>query len=333
MALANKDCDITNMIKFNVLTKKIPRNLAPSRGLYPSGQFIKVGNLPFGKCPRSVYYDNTLPKKPESNFRLLGMAKMGECIESMVIDTAKQIGVYIDSQYQLVDVENNWSGKIDLLTYGFNFSGFSDKNDMKIDYDIIVPVELKSVYGYYGTMGVIKSNSKRPNKPKPNAVMQNALYVDFLQRNGWNTPYGIIWYISRDEGETKSYKLTIEKKKVGNKELRHIYIDGESYNQFTIEGITQQNLKTTKHIEEKTLPPREYKIQYNKDQLRAMLASGLLSKEDATLVKDDRFCMKGDKECEQCEYNKECYQGIGEEFDDIVLSLYNDEDYNLWRSK
>lgn len=329
--MSNQSCDITRLMRFKALCKDAPRQLAPSRGLYPSGQFIKIGGQPFGKCPRSVYYDNKFPEQKKISFRMTGMANMGNLIESMLIDWTRDIGAYITGQLQIVDPENYWSGKVDILTYEFEFDDFNTRSDIKIDFTKRIPIEVKSVYGYNGSKGVIVGNSKTRNAPKPNAVCQLALYLDYLQRKGFDSPYGIIWYISRDEGESKSYKMTIEPRNMADGSVkRYIRIDGDLYHNFTIEGIVAQNLITKEFIDNNTVPPREYTLQYDLETLKRMAEAGDLSKADASDVMANRFIAKGDVECAYCDFSAHCYKEIARNEDDVRQELYLDINRVKW---
>lgn len=326
----NKSSDISELMRFQGIRKDKPRSLAPSRGLYPSKQFLNIGGKGFGNCPRETYYSSKFPEKAEENYRLKCLAEMGILIEEMLINFTKEIGAYVTSQLQLVDNEAFWSGKVDIIVNDFEFTAFNSKQDVKIDYSTHIPIEVKSVYGYYGKKGVIVSNTKTKASPKPNAVMQLALYVDFLQRHGYNTPYGIIWYIGRDEGDSKSYKLTIEKREVATGTKRFIKIDDELYENFTIEALVEQNLTTKSYIDNEIVPPRAYTLQYNSDRLNMMLQNNELSKEDAALVSKGRFTPKGDFGCEYCNFNKFCYKSIGRSEEIIREKLWQDVDNILW---
>jgi len=323
----DKPNDIGDLFKFIQKVKTMPRNMAPSRGLYPSGQYIKVGNMGYGKCPRNVYYENIYPDLEESIARLERMAFMGNLAETQLIKYVSKIGALVDSQYQLVDTEAFWSGKVDILTYGFEFTSFNRRSDVIIDHSILIPIELKTVYGYHGKLKCIVSNRNNPFEPKPNAVMQLALYVDFLQRKGYPIPYGIIWYVGRDDGECASHVLKIVSHDNSDGTVsRKIFVNGDWYYGFTIEGIVKENLKTKECIDAKTEPPRAFSLQYSQRKLEEMAQAGLLNKELSGKVQKGRFAKKGDIQCEWCNFKNKCHLSISEDEDDVVQKLYADDE-------
>lgn len=325
-AITEKGNDICNLIKYIQNVKTMPRNMAPSRGLYPSGQFIKIGDIPYGQCPRKVYYQNTRPEKKVEIDRMNRMAFMGNRIEDGLISYAKRIGVHVKDQYQLVDVDEFWSGKVDLLTYGFDFSGFLKREDVKIDYTVLIPIEIKTVWGYQGKLKVINSNRNNAFEPKENAVMQVSLYIDYLQRKGYPVPFGKIWYIGRDEGDSATHTIKIIKNEDTEGNItRRIYANDKWYKGFTIEGILAWNKKTKDAIDNKELPPREFRLQYSEAVLKDMLAAGTLNKEQTGLVSKDRFVPKGDIQCQYCDFSDECYSALGEGTE-IIEKLYADNE-------
>lgn len=328
----NKECDISDLIRYAMTNKEAPRNLAPVRGLYPSSQFVKVGGVSYGRCPRETYYNNTCPDKKKENFRLNGMALMGEQAEEVLVEMLKKAGLLITTQLQVVDTEYYFSGKIDAVSYAYTFNGFNKRTDIVVDYSLFIPTEVKSIYGYNNKKLIIAGNQSTVPEPKPNGVMQLALYVDFLQRNDYPTPYGVLWYIMRDEGESKSYKLTIVPRATAEGTKRFIYIDNQSYHNFTIEDIIKYNLKTKDYIEQGIEPKREFTLQYNKATLSRMAQHGQLSKVDAEKVKADRYVEKGDIECNYCAFKDHCYREVGRGDTYVKERLYADESDSFWET-
>ena len=294
-----------------------------------------------GACRRSTYFryilanysydpiknshykdlaDNLNQNKEPTDRYMQWIWAAGNLFEDFVVEQAKQSGVFIEGQTQVVVPEINLVGKLDLVVI--------DPDDDKLN-----GVEIKSVYGHQAKDVLGSATTKKfgkLGKPRDSNLMQAALYEWHLKKTipGFKMR---LFYGARDTGVFSEY--TIETK-LENEE-HNIYYRGVApiftsaiKSPITIENIVAQYKYVQSHYENSIIPPRDYEIIYSKDYIKKLNEAGELSKtnkeafekiegrkqENEELVskghkpkKELKELELGDWRCTNCSWRNTCY--------------------------
>jgi len=297
--------DLIDKINEVLLNNPLPYKLAPSRGFYASAATVIIDGRRIGACPRKIYWD-AIREKSSEPFEPYQMATfaLGDASHELVCEWVRSAGLLIKEEFEVVDTVNFWSGRIDLVTKEV-------KPDGSISEDSVVPVEIKSVKGDYGRRGVVVPNRNHPYKPKPEHVLQNVLYLDFLQRElELDVPYGQVFYIARDNGYMAIHYVELNR---DDPEHTQVLINHTPARGLTIEKVHSEFHKIRTHLTNNILPDRAYKPQYTKGEIDQLLALKELNKADTAKAEKNRFVEKGDWQCVYCSYAGKCWEGIDKE--------------------
>ncbi len=298
--------------------KELPRKMSPHRGNYASQQSIVVGDKRYGTCPRQNYYDQVHPElraEAQAEDPLDQMAMFGEILNDVIVDMMRKLGVYITHEYEFAELDGYWSGRADIFCYYWNFD---DQGNLQVDYSRMVVVENKTIQGFYGAKVCIWPDDGVFEPKKPEAVMQNALYVDKLVREGFPVAEGRIFYMARDSGETGTHYVNILYDEPTDS--RRIIVNGMWYRGFTIEAINAESNKLKEAVDNKVIPPRAFQRQYPKKKMLKLLHSDLLNQKDTKSMQKDQLTIKGDNQCTYCPFQEACWKGI------TIINEWNDED-------
>jgi hypothetical protein len=153
---------------FEFLDAHVTRpKFSPNRNvghLYPSEASVQYydehGDLTTaGNCMRASYFRVT------GGFERIGTSaytewifKMGNAVEALLIEQAKEAGIWVDNNVKFYDEKYNISGEIDCLI-------------AEPPNAVIVPYEIKSAYGYYAERDIF-GNKSRKGSPKLNQMIQ-----------------------------------------------------------------------------------------------------------------------------------------------------------------
>ncbi len=256
----------------------------------------------------------------ESDIYLRWIWKQGEIYEQYCVDLAKESGVFISGQTSIYIPKLNVSGKIDLIIVNPETHKFHI-------------VEVKSVYGFnankvLGTPGERKKGTL--GEPRDSHLMQIGIYQWWYGNTYDHFGEGLLVYGSRDTGRYAEYKITVEKDEDSG--FDYIYYQphapwpGDKINSgICIQSICKNYELIKSSVEDnKTIPSRDFELQYSDDKLKLMYDRGELNKTETTQFekrqaqiaegkeKLNKQVEKGDWQCALCQYKNYCYTEEGE---------------------
>lgn len=254
--------------------------------LYPtySSVYVDYGKYKKlqGKCMRASYYScNGFAEESNANIDLSLQQLEGEYIEKLILDVLHRQSVLIDSATKFEIPKYNIYGKLDGI--------IQDKKD-------IVGLEIKSIGSNKYTINDIWGSSWNSPAPRWQNLLQTLIYCYAFRGI---IPYFILFYIRRDNGQRKEFKISIEPIK------GKIYpvIDGIIDYRYTINDILIRYSTLRAYIIAKIVPPMEYQKVYPKDVIQSYYKLGIISK-----VKYEKYNEEpcGDFECMYCSFRKRC---------------------------
>ena len=277
-----------------------------SSHLYPSEASVQYydnhGDLiTVGGCLRASYF------RVVGGFERIGNSaytewifKMGKAVEEILVQQAKEAGIWVDNNIKFYDEEYNISGEIDCL--------IAEPPDATI-----VPYEIKSFYGYYAAREIFGNKSISP-QPKLNQLVQLLIYL-WKFRNQF--PYGRMAYFARDDIKRKTFKVSIHQEG----ELMHPVIDGKIWKSFTVNDILGRYKQLQDYIDNKEVPSKDYELQYPESKIRDFRPKKLGGKDKISKTKYEAWekgKLKpweyiGDFQCRMCAYRKICYPDMVDE--------------------
>lgn len=272
-----------------------PRENPDAIRFWPSQASIVLpqpGGLPtrvFGNCHRKSYWA-LLGEAPSNPVEPKGTRKMlaGGVLEDQESDLAEKAGLKVERQvkfeYQM-GPEVLVSGKVDLIVW-------------PPDVMHRVGVEYKSGYGYYFSQQVI-GNSKHVGKPKVENVLQVMLYLDALR----DIPYFVMPYIDRGEMDWKEHIVSLSA--ASNMIHRLAIINGMPNQDMNLAAIYRRYRQLAEYVATKTLPDRDYELQYDSAKVDRLHSAGLLSK--SKYEKHQQGKVVGDWECAYCPFRAKCW--------------------------
>jgi hypothetical protein len=264
-------------------------------------------------------------KIPVSNYMRFIWA-MGELYEQYIIDQAKNSGIFVYTQVPVYIKSVNVSGKEDIVII--------DPETTKLSI-----VEVKSVYSY-GADKVIGSDAERRKgqlgTPRDKNLMQIALYHWWVASQ--DIAYGPSRLIYGDRGAGK-YAEYLVKTTTDNNGLINIWYRGITPNQtewtcskITINSILEQYIIIADYVSNQKIPPRDYKLQYSREDFERPEIQEELNKSDRgqlDKIKEReqenieriengqnpkvelKLPAKGDFNCGWCPYRNVCYSSDG----------------------
>jgi hypothetical protein len=182
----------------------------------------------------------------------------------------------------------------------------------------IVGIEIKSISGYKGPRQVFGVRSKKGHwislpEPKPEHLLQAILYHMYFCILKKEYKYWKLAYINRENGERKEFDIDLVKEKIANgKYLHRVYVDRQPY-KYTLyaEHILQRYQELHKHLENETLPERDFDLYYPQDKIALLAQRKLLGKQDMELFTKGKKIKKGDWNCSYCPFKAICYESNG----------------------
>lgn len=245
---------------------------------------------------------------------------IGQMFEDYVINKAKESGVFIREQTPIYIRELNVSGKMDLTVV--------DPNDAKLRV-----CEIKSIYGRGANM-VLGTDAKKPKEapvPKEGNLLQLGIYDAWwvLPRQEEYARSRLI-YGARDDGRYGEVEVWIEEHDEEHW-IMYRYILPSTLPKsmrepvrtpFSIENIMANYAETLRHVEEGTLPKRDFKLNYDEDDIRKLYEAGKLNRADTKawetrekhreegkkLTVLPSVAKKGDWQCRYCDRKYACWK-------------------------
>jgi len=271
---------------------RLPR---PRRAFYPSETSCIVKNSLgyseiIGRCLREVYWKWL--DEPETNTPSAVVERkfmLGNIAEKAEIEIIKRAGIFVDDHVKFVDEYLGTSGEVDAVI-----------NLPKLG---LVGLEIKSVWGYQGTTGVIQSTKKTPFFPKGSHLLQVMCYLHhFTEENRIKIPIFKILYIDRGSGESAEHTLRLLE--------GHPVINGEIWKEVSIDKIKARIDEFYGYLQRKELPPRDFDYEYNHTKIEIMAENNLLNKEQEKLRSRRKHVPVADFQCRYCSFLTKC-RGCG----------------------
>jgi len=200
----------------------------------------------------------------------------------------------------------------------FDRDGNPSINSSDIKTNNIVGIEIKSISGYKGPRQVFGVKSKKGHwislpEPKPEHLLQSILYHMYFCILKKEYRYWKLAYINRENGERKEFDIDLIKEKVSNgKFLHRVYVDREPYKHVLYaEHILQRYQELHTHLENETLPGRDFELFYDQAKIATLASRKELSKIDMELFTKGKKVRKGDWNCSYCPFKNICYEANG----------------------
>ena len=200
----------------------------------------------------------------------------------------------------------------------FDKDGTQSINSDDLKTNNIVGIEIKSISGYKGPRQVFGVKSKKGHwislpEPKPEHLLQAILYHMYFCILKKEYRYWKLAYINRENGERKEFDIDLIKEKVANgKFLHRVYVDREPYKHVLYaEHILQRYQELHTHLENETLPGRDFELFYDQAKIATLASRKELSKIDMELFTKGKKVRKGDWNCSYCPFKNICYEANG----------------------
>ena len=263
------------------------RSRYSSNSHYPSQSSCMVKdeydeNVIIGKCMRDVYWQSRGIKKTNPmTARSIRITKVGKIIEGFEIDRYKELGIWRGNNIKFYNEKYSVSGEIDALVYDEERRG-------------LLGIEIKTGYDYRFRKEVIGSSS-RPGKPKLDHLLQTMLYIDYFK-----IPFKIV-YIDRGNAARKEYDITLNTDGTPN-------INGKKLdNGLSIPGCVERFKRLEEHLENSTIPRRDFQLKYSPERVEFLYDSNRLNKTQKKEYEKNKKVDMGDWRCSYCDYKDYCW--------------------------
>jgi CRISPR/Cas system-associated exonuclease Cas4 (RecB family) len=258
--------------------------------LYPSEASVKIIN-PDGKeevlgtCLRQAYLRFTGQASEAPNARSEFIFKMGDMVESVLIEQLKQMGVWVGDDVEFYNKEYNLKGKLDVICKNPNGELYG--------------VEIKSFYGYYAQKQII-GNKSSLGRPKDSQLLQTIVYANEF-KNQLN--HFRMLYLERGNAARNEFIVSV--RPVNG--IDRVVLNGEIEQRFTIADIYNRYKLLDDYIQRKEVPPSEFKLYYDDDEMEYHYKKGDVSKTDYDKFKRNNNNRMGNWQCSYCPYKKYCW--------------------------
>lgn len=269
--------------------------LARSKSFYPSEASVKVydnhgDEVVHGGCLRASYFrlSGEFEGTPHDE-RSMFIFGMGNKVEDMLIETWKEMGIWVDNNVKFVDEENNISGEIDVIL-------------AEPPSGQLYGVEVKSFYGYMAEKELFGGKGQ-PGFPKMNHLLQTLVYLNHLKSQ---LPYFRIAYFGRDSVKRRTFKVELHQEG----EILYPKVEGNVLRQFSIADILARYKELSHYLETNTVPPNDFELQYDNAKVEDFYKKGKVAKtkyEKWQKGKLGKFERVGDWQCAYCQYKDTCW--------------------------
>lgn len=301
----------------------------PRTGHYPSASSVSYIDQNSerkveGSCMRAEWYDfkgfdEGLVFGPSSP-RMARILEMGNKYADMFIKEFKEAGIWAGDEVPFSIPELNLSGRIDAFIKDPSLAPPPPNRPLP---EHLIGVEFKTVGGYQGSKGPITSTKDTKLFPKMDNVLQCLVYLYHYGKYGikkW-----LLLYIDRALGQSEATPIhwnyhTIEVNSAG-----HPVISNEqgstTITEFKVIDVINRFKELQKHVDNNTLPPRDYAIRYDNKKILSLYDRESLNKtqteaitkiikkktREKILQEDTPIIEIGDWRCAYCEYSDICY--------------------------
>lgn len=250
---------------------------------------------------------------------LLWIWRQGELYEEFLIEQAKVSGVFVSSQAAVFIPEYNVSGKKDIEIIN------PESHKLSI-------VESKSVYSFGGNATLGAPRSKSLGSPKDSNLMQIALYHWWHASEDEAYEESRLVYGDRGSGRYGEYLVKTDTDKDGIINIlwkpHAPYSSGWVTSGITINSILNEYKNQQLWIDGGIIPPRDFDIVFNEEQLAELYSNDEMTKTDkeqyekviARRVENEELLGQGLKQkkelkqlekasfqCTYCNFAKVCY--------------------------
>jgi hypothetical protein len=257
------------------------------------------GKQVHGACHRACWYRSRGYHPDNTDSSESARKKYwGDAIEKAEIELYKRSGIFIDAQvgfwvpqYYLkgridcfVRDPDSWTGQ-DLVAKGTGRMG-------------VVGVDIKSTWSF-GSKGTIDCPAGVKPWPKWEHIIQCAIYHWHFRKvaNYWQ-----LVYIARDSGRGRVHNLLVL-------EDDRISVNGEILT-FKMDDIWSRLKTLATDLHKGEAPARDFELVYDYSKLTKMADAGVLCKTDTEKVRKNNKLIKGDWQCQWCEFVRMCWQGV-----------------------
>lgn len=317
--------DIANMNKNERGPQERLTNIA-----WPSESTVTLGPVCVGECKRSMFY-KILGSTPTEPMSLTGrrICDAGNIVEDWCILNYKEKGCLKDTQVQIDFLVPNSRNKVQIR----------GKMDCIIEEDGITnAIEIKSVGEFKSAK--IMAASDLP-LPSPNNLMQAMLYEYYLTKTEAGKALKVdnvyLRYVNRGTYSDFYYKIKLDEEgypiitaidQAGKELYTYKLQDAESLDQlyhrsgevskdetrlaelrFRVQDIFDKFDLVYNYTKNKMLPPPDYSIIYNLEELEREYKLGRISKIKYNKVKKGEVL--GDSKCSYCAYRTKCLSDSG----------------------
>lgn len=264
-------------------------------GFYPSEASISFinefgENEVVGDCHRKSYWKRA-GEKATNTISAPAQRKMdfGNYLHDLEVNYYKKARIYVADEVRFWNKEKQVSGRVDAFV-------MLDGN--------LVGVEIKSIYEYYGRMGVIDCPRGVVFAPKKEHVMQVMLYLDYFKE----VSLFKISYIDRGSAASAEHDIRL------NSDGCPV-VNGKTWEWLTLAGIYERFAVLKQYLTDKTLPPCDYCLVYPKERLQVLYETGRLNKTQMVQFEKGLVVMSGknkmgDWQSSYCPYKNKCQKFI-----------------------
>jgi len=305
----------------------------PRTSNYPSAasvQFEKNGRtITEGNCMRQDWYEFknfNQGKKGARSARISRILDAGKMYEDMFVTEFKNAGIWVGDEIPFYIEDCKLSGRIDALIKDPTKAPAPPGRPSP---DQLIGVEIKTCAGFFGTKGPIKAGKMGgkdiPLAPKIDNVLQCLCYLEYYSKFGINK--WLLIYIDRGLGDSEKYPAHWNYHIIEVDKDRHPVVTNEHgttvWSHFTVDDVLNRFRKLIKHVDDNTLPPRDYAAQYSNKLISEMFLNGEFAKTDTDNLnrylrvqgktlkdvteEDPPMLTKGDWRCRFCDFDEICY--------------------------
>lgn len=268
--------------------------------LYPSEASVKYTNsagdlVTGGGCIRKAYYRITGEVKPTtSNARTEYIFAMGNAVEKILVNTWKEMGIWVANNVKFYIPDINVSGELDVI--------------LREPDGTLYVGEVKSFYGYNATKEIMGNRSQRP-RPKLNNLLQTLLYTWHFRDE---FPYSRLVYFARDSTDRRTFKVEVKEDEDG---VFWPVVEGEVLKYFSVNDIIDRYKLLQKHVDDNIVPERDFEIRYSDEKIQRYGRLEIIGKtkfkkwQEGKLKKNE---IPGDWQCSYCDYKHHCYSNKSE---------------------
>ncbi len=248
-----------------------------------------------GTCMRAAFFrcSGVAPTGSTSAYTQW-IFELGKAVEQILVEQYKQMGIWIANNIDFYWPEYNIKGEIDIL---INEPGT----------DIIVPLEIKSYYGYNANRDLV-GNTRQTGAPKTSQMLQALVYLYHFQDR---FPYIKMVYYARDSAGRAEFDLTLVKE--GENKTR-VAINGIIDQRFYVENIISRYKELDQYVQLGQVPANDYELQFSPEKIQERYAIGEIGKTvyekwEKAYKKNKELPCIGDWQCrpQYCQYSKLCW--------------------------